>query len=124
MTAPDLYRLLVQPLHASGVDYMITGAAAAIAYGDPRMTNDVDLVVRPGADAPAKFHHAFPEAEYYMPPLEVIEEEIRRDRSGHFNIVHNETALRADVYLAGTDPLHAWAFERAGAKKNCFRKRS
>ena len=30
---------------------------------------------------------------------------------GHFNIIHLETMLKADVYLAGADPLHRWAFQ-------------
>ncbi|MEJ7809772.1 MAG: hypothetical protein WKG32_05070 [Gemmatimonadaceae bacterium] len=46
MTAPDLYRLILRPLHDTGIEYMVTGAVAAIAYGEPRMTNDVDVVVR------------------------------------------------------------------------------
>ncbi len=25
---------------------------------------------------------------------------------------HRDTALRADIYLLGSDPLHAWGFER------------
>lgn len=45
-----------------------------------------------------------------MPPVEVIDEESRRDAHGHFNVIHHETAMRADVYIAGTDPLNAWAF--------------
>ncbi len=112
VAGPDLYRLLVQPLHVAGVEYMITGAAAAIAYGEPRMTNDVALVVRLTDDAPARLQRAFPDGDYYLPPIEVIEQEMRRTHSGHFNIIHNETALRADIYLAGADPLHAWAFGR------------
>jgi hypothetical protein len=35
---------------------------------------------------------------------------------GHFNIIHHDTALRADIYLTGSDPLHAWAFERRRAE--------
>jgi hypothetical protein len=27
-------------------------------------------------------------------------------------VIHRETALRADVYLAGDDPLIEWGFER------------
>ncbi len=27
-------------------------------------------------------------------------------------IIHRDPALRADVYLLGDDPLHAWAFDR------------
>lgn len=91
---------------------MVTGAVAAIAYGEPRMTNDVDVVVRLEPDDPGTLILAFAAAEYYVPPLEVIEEERQRSRGGHFNIIHHESALRADIYLVGDDPLHEWAIAR------------
>lgn len=116
MTAPDIYRLILRPLHETGVEYMVTGAVAAIAYGEPRMTNDVDVVARLGDTGAALLLRAFPEEAYYVPPPEVLEEEARRERFGHFNIIHHETALRADVYVAGGDPLHAWALARRHAE--------
>jgi hypothetical protein len=116
MTAPDLYRVLLRPLHDTGLDYMVTGSVAAIAYGEPRMTNDVDLVVRITAEGPSLLARAFPESVYYVPPVEAMDKERTRPKFGHFNIVHHETALRADVYVAGDDPLHAWAFPRRRAE--------
>jgi hypothetical protein len=112
VTAPDLHRVLLHPLHETGIAYMVTGAVAAIAYGEPRMTNDVDVVMRfePG-DTP-RLLSAFAHPQYYVPPAEVIDEERQRARHGHFNIIHHDTALRVDVYLAGDDPLHHWALER------------
>lgn len=116
MTAPDLYRVLLRPLHETGLDYMVTGAVAAIAYGEPRMTNDVDVVVRLTPEGPSLLSRAFPDSDYHVPPIEAMEEERRRPEFGHFNIVHHETALRADVYVAGDDPLHAWALSRRRAE--------
>jgi hypothetical protein len=116
MTGPDLYHVILAPLHATGIEYMVTGAVAAIAYGEPRMTNDVDLIARLGTDGPLLLAGAFPESDYYLPPPEVMAEEGRRSRYGHFNIIHHETALRADVYVAGDDPLHDWAFTRRRAE--------
>ena len=49
---------------------------------------------------------------FSVPPAEVLEEEAARAEGGHFNVIHGETALRADVYLAGGDPLIEWAFDR------------
>jgi hypothetical protein len=91
---------------------MITGGVASVIYGDPRFTRDIDLVLelREG-DAPGLLD-AFSPDDFYRPPMEVLREEIRRPRHGHFNIIHRDTALRADVYLVGDDPLHAWAFGR------------
>ena len=42
--------------------------------------------------------------------IEVIDEESRRPAHGHFNVIHHETSMRADVYIAGTDALNAWSF--------------
>lgn len=48
----------------------------------------------------------------YVPPLETLYVEATRQRHGYFVVIHRDSALRADIYLAGDDPLHAWAFER------------
>ena len=108
MTGPDLYRLLLKPLHATGLEYMVTGSVAAIAYGEPRMTNDVDVVLRLTPDDAPRIHRPFSSVDYYAPPVEVLRTEAGRGWHGHFNIVHLETVLRADVYIAGDDPLHEW----------------
>ena len=47
----------------------------------------------------------------------MIEEARNRTRFVPFNILHRESALRADIYLAGDDPLHAWAFTRRRAER-------
>jgi hypothetical protein len=116
MSPPELHRLLLGPIHRTGIDYMVTGGVAAIAYGEPRLTNDVDIVVRASAADAARFAAEFPSADYYVPPPEAMERELARPRHGHFNLIHNETGLRADVYVAGDDPLHAWALERRHAE--------
>ncbi|MGD8699685.1 MAG: hypothetical protein PVJ43_10370 [Gemmatimonadales bacterium] len=115
MSTPELHRVLLHPLHQTGLAYMVTGAVAAIAYGEPRMTNDVDVVVQLGPGDAEALISAFASNEYYVPPLEVIEEEQQRPRYGHFDIIHRDTALRADIYLAGDDPLHEWAMARRRA---------
>jgi hypothetical protein len=109
---PGLLELFVRPLHGAGIDYFVTGGVATIVYGEPRFTRDIDLVlsVRP-ADAD-RFLALWPAGEFYAPPKEAFETESARHAHGHFNLVHVETALTADCYVAGNDPLHAWAFER------------
>jgi hypothetical protein len=88
---------------------MVTGALAAGMYGDARLTNDIDLVVRLSEDEAIRLQATFDIAEFYVPPLEVIQIERQRPLHGHFNLIHYDSAFRADVYLVGTDPLHHWA---------------
>jgi hypothetical protein len=110
---PELYERLLRPLNAAGIRYMITGGLAAIVYGEPRLTNDVDVVVHLTSGDAERLHHAFDHADYYVPPLEVIEAEATRKAFGHFNVLHVSSALRADVYCVGDDPFGAWALEHS-----------
>jgi hypothetical protein len=112
MQAPDLIRLFVVPLNALDVPYMVTGAVASAVYGEPRFTRDLDLVLALRPSDAGRFAGAFSADAYYVPPREVIAEEASRARHGHFNVIHHETALKADCYLAAGDPLHGWALER------------
>ena len=45
MPEPELSLLFVRPLNQIGAHYIVTGSVAAILYGKPRLTNDVDFVV-------------------------------------------------------------------------------
>jgi hypothetical protein len=89
---------------------MITGATAAILYGQPRLTNDIDIVVALQDRQVPALIAAFPDTEFYVPPESVIRVEQGRSHRGHFNILHFDSGYKADVYLAGNDPLHRWAF--------------
>jgi len=108
MSLVNLFRRFAGPLDQLQIPYMATGAVAAIVFGEPRLTLDLDLVLRlAGQDVP-RFAGAFPPAEFYVPPIETLEAEVQRPRLGHFNLLHHESGLRADIYLAGNDPLDEW----------------
>ena len=113
MPEPDLIELFVRPLAQEGVRYFVSGSVAAMLYGEPRVTLDIDLVVflRP-ADI-ARLAILYPSPAFYVPPAEVIAVEAARERRGHFNIIHAGSGLKADCYTANRDELHAWAFRRA-----------
>jgi hypothetical protein len=38
--------------------------------------------------------------------------EVHRPSDGHFDPIHTISALKADLYPVGSDPLHHWALER------------
>jgi hypothetical protein len=108
----DLQQTFIAPLNRASIAYMVTGGVAAIVYGEPRLTNDIDLVLALPAGEARRLADAFPADKYYVPPVEVIAEEIGRPRGGHFNLLHLETSLRADLYPVGEEPLLAWGLER------------
>jgi hypothetical protein len=106
MLPPDLYQAFIKPLHEAGLSYMVTGSVASIAYGEPRLTLDVDLVVFLKTGEASKFPTIFPQTSYYVPPEDVILTESRRDSRGHWNVINHKTGLKADFYPIGRDPLH------------------
>jgi hypothetical protein len=110
MREPDLIELFVFPLHRLGIRYLVSGSVAAMLYGEPRVTHDVDLIVFLRADDIPRLAGAFPAPEFYVPAADVIVAEMARERRGHFNIIHADSGLKADFYLANRDELHAWAF--------------
>jgi hypothetical protein len=109
MHPPDEISLFAGKLNRLGVPYMVTGATAAIVYGQPRVTNDIDVVLALDVAAVSRLADCFPETEFYIPPDSVLRVEQGRRQRGHFNIIHHESGYKADVYLAGEDPLHVWA---------------
>jgi len=111
MQAINLFQLFTNPLNTMGVKYMVTGAVANIVYGEPRLTHDIDLVLEMGVEDAEKIASSFPLDEFYCPPIEVIIIESKRRMRGHFNIIHHKTGFKADIYIAGDDPLHAWALQ-------------
>jgi hypothetical protein len=109
MQDPDFISLFVAPLESAGITYMITGSVASSIYGEPRNTLDIDLVVILSNDQIPVIHTLYPEESFYLPPVDVIAIESRREVNGHFNIIHHNTGLKADIYLSRSHPYLEWA---------------
>jgi hypothetical protein len=107
----NLTRIFVSRLNNLSIPYMITGAVASIIYGEPRLTNDIDLVINIHPDDVESFSSAFPIEDFYCPPQEVIRVEIARPQRGHFNLIHHATGFKADIYASGRDELHYWGLK-------------
>ena len=45
MPEAELFLLFVRPLNRANIRYIVGGSVAAIFYGEPRLTLDVDFVV-------------------------------------------------------------------------------
>jgi hypothetical protein len=94
-TEQEIFSEVLDKLGKLAVPYMIAGSVAAIAYGEPRMTLDMDLVIdlEPGKvkDFVASFG-----PEYYVDSGSIKEAIQSR---GHFNIIQSEAGIKIDFYL-------------------------
>ena len=107
----NIVECFTDPLEEEGFPYVVTGGIASIIYGEPRLTNDVDLVINLKSEDVGRFIPLFPLDKFYCPPEEAIRLEIGRASRAHFNLIHHETGFKADCYLLGSDPLHRWALD-------------
>lgn len=110
MPQTDLFLIFTERLESAGISYMVSGSVASIIYGEPRLTNDIDIILHIGSGEVERVAKAFPLADFYCPPEEVMAIEAKRRQRGHFNLIHHDTGHKADIYLYGEDPLHAWGF--------------
>jgi hypothetical protein len=96
VTQAELLQYLVETLEGLCIDYMIVGSHASIYYGEPRFTQDVDVVVELTPQALSRLLERFPSSDFY------VSEETARDalaRRGQFNIIHGASAVKIDVFF-------------------------
>jgi len=101
---------VVDILEAMGVAYLIWGGVAAALYGEPRFTQDMDLVLRLDERQGETLARLLAQDGYYV-SLEAIRQAVPSHL--HFNAIHLETGIKVDFSVVGPDSLIAWAFEHA-----------
>ena len=125
MPIPDEAPFLpfIRPLNAAGFRYIVTGSIAAMNYGEPRTTNDVDLVLFLPLGKVGELERLFPLEEFYCPPAEVLAIEAGRPAEGHFNLIHHASGFKADVPLAPPEYVivRKLEFFRAGGSEKHVR---
>ncbi len=72
MSATNPFLVFTDRLNQLRIRYMVTGSVASMAYGEPRLTHDVDIVIEISREHCEQFAALFPEDEFYCPPLEIL----------------------------------------------------
>lgn len=103
------FAYVVKVLEDLQIPYMVAGGFAAIFYGEPRLTIDVDIV----ADIKSKhinaFIQAFPFPDYYLSD-QAIYDSLRRRYP--FNVIQTTTGAKADIVPLPKDAFSRVAFSR------------
>jgi hypothetical protein len=81
-----------------------------MAYGEPRLTNDIDVVAEVREEHIPGLLAAFPADAFYLSE-DAIREAIRRQ--GRFNIIHPGSGLKVDVIMRKETPFDRSRFARA-----------
>lgn len=111
MEQSELLKHLVKAFEALGIRYFLTGSIASIFYGEPRFTNDIDVVAEIKEEHIGGLLNLFPPGEFYADE-EAMREAIAWNRQ--FNIIHPGSGLKIDVIVCGKEPFNEGRFNRAG----------
>lgn len=106
-------KLVIEALEASGVEYLVGGAVAVWAWGEPRSTQDLDLVVDIRPEAVHRLSEEL--AKRSMPvPADIILDNILEDRSDPpINAIHMFGGYKAELFpLRPGDELRLSALSR------------
>jgi hypothetical protein len=109
MEQSDLLRKLAAELERLGIQYLVTGSIATIIYGEPRLTNDIDVVAALRLDQVDALLAAFPPPEFFC-SRDAILEAIRGCLQ--FNILHPASGLKIDVIVPEENEFNQSRFGR------------
>ena len=106
-------KLVLDALKAAHVDYLIGGAIAEWAYGEPRATQDIDIVINLPMESIGKLSKELENRDMLVPP-EIILDTLLEDRADiPINAIHMYSGLKADLYpVREGDELRLSAFQR------------
>lgn len=109
-----MLRHLVAVLERLGVPYMVVGSLASAAYGEPRMTQDVDVLVDLKTTHVAGLCQAFATDEFFLSEQAALEA-IRH--KGQFNIIHSTSGNKIDVLAV---PAGAWGRTEMARRRKMY----
>ena len=95
-------------LEAIGATYAIWGGLAVVAYGEPRFTQDMDILLSPRQFSASLFTHRLRETHYHV-------DEVAVNSSlggGFFNVIHLGYHIKVDFYVPAEPELLAMIDER------------
>ena len=100
----------LQCFEQSLIEYMVVGSIATAVYGEPRLTRDLDVVVRVNEHAAKIFIACFPTLAFYVPPEPIVIQEF--SHRGQFNLLHMKSGLKIDVVVQKVTAHGVAEFER------------
>lgn len=100
-TPLELAAVLAAILDDLGIPYVVGGAVASTILGEPRATEDLDLVA---AITPANVDAFLSrlEADFYVPTAQARDAVARQ---ASFNVIHGASVRKIDIFVARDDAL-------------------
>jgi hypothetical protein len=107
VTLADLLAELVRGLDAAGIPHMVAGSVASTLHGEPRTTQDIDMVIDPTAPALERLVAGFDSSRFYVGDWAAA-----LDRRDQFNVIDTRTGAKVDLIVRKDRPFSRSEFER------------
>lgn len=105
--------LVIDALQSTGIKYMIGGAIAGWAWGEPRATQDLDLVVNLPIDRVTALSVELKKRDMLVPAEIILAALIDNRADLPINAIHTYSGLKADLFpVRAEDELRQTAFQR------------
>lgn len=108
-TALDVLRRLVDKLDHCSINYMLVGSFASSLHGEPRSTQDIDIVVDTDEDGLSRLLEDLPAGAWYVD--HTTARRALRSRS-QFNVIDMATVWKVDIIFRKADSHAQSAFSR------------
>ena len=109
MTSPeDSLQRLIEKLNQQGIPYMLSGSFSSSLHGQPRATNDADIIIAPVEKQLIAFVESLGDV-YYVNP------DAARDafeNNSMFNVIDIHNSFKADFIIRKDRPFSREEFQR------------
>lgn len=104
----EVLKIITERLNNANIVYMISGSMAANYYSVPRMTRDIDIVVKLKDADIDKFISLF-ERDFYIDKKMIRDEVLHK---GMFNLIHNQYVIKVDFIVCENTEFQNMAISR------------
>jgi len=104
----EVLKIVTSRLNKASIPYMVSGSMAANYYTVPRMTRDIDIVIKLERTDIDKFVGLF-QGDFYI-DKEMIKREVLQQ--GIFNLIHNRYIIKIDFIIRKSSAYQETAFSR------------
>jgi hypothetical protein len=109
----DFLKIMLSVLENAGIEYMIGGAVAVWPWGEPRSTQDIDLVIHLGLEQINALSKELEKVNIYLPPDIILENLYETRVDLPINAIHGASGYKAEMFLLREgDELRKIAFQR------------
>ncbi|MEX2571667.1 MAG: nucleotidyl transferase AbiEii/AbiGii toxin family protein [Gemmatimonadota bacterium] len=108
MLATEFLTDLVHRLEGRDLTYALVGSIAAMSYGEPRATLDIDVVIVLDHSDLDVIERLFPPPAFYF-SVDAAREAVRV--KSQFNVIHPASGMKVDFFVAG-DAIEISQIER------------